>query len=62
MFGLEREIGTVEVGKRANLLLLRADPTVTLSAYDHIEKVILHGRVMDPAELAADRIVGGSGR
>ena len=29
--GLGREIGTVEVGKRANLLLLSADPTQTVA-------------------------------
>ncbi|HXA36750.1 MAG TPA: amidohydrolase family protein [Steroidobacteraceae bacterium] len=53
-FGLNREIGTVEVGKRANLLLLHEDPTQTIHAYDRIEKVILRGRVLDRAELAAD--------
>jgi imidazolonepropionase-like amidohydrolase len=53
-FRLSREIGSVEVGKQANLLLLRADPTLTIRAYDHIQKVILHGSVIDPAELAAN--------
>ena len=52
---LEREIGTVEVGKRANLLLLRQDPTRTIQAWRGIEKVILGGRVLNPAELAANR-------
>lgn len=53
--GLAREIGTVESGKRANLLLLRADPTQTLQAYNEIVKVILRGKVLDREELAADR-------
>ena len=52
---LDREIGTVEVGKRANLLLLRQDPTQTIQAYRGIEKVILGGQVLAPAELAANR-------
>ena len=52
---LDREIGTVEVGKRANLLLLRQDPTRTIQAWRGIEKVILGGRVLNPAELAANR-------
>lgn len=52
---LDRDIGTVEVGKRANLLLLREDPTQTIEAYARIYKVILGGRVIDPSELAADR-------
>jgi imidazolonepropionase-like amidohydrolase len=52
---LDREIGTVEVGKRANLLLLRQDPTQTIDAYAGIVKVILGGRILDAAELAANR-------
>jgi imidazolonepropionase-like amidohydrolase len=52
---LDRDIGTVESGKRANLLLLRQDPRQTIDAYADIVKVILDGRVLDPAELAANR-------
>lgn len=52
---LDHDIGTVAVGKRANLLLLRADPTRTIDAYHDIVKVILGGRVLDPASLTADR-------
>jgi imidazolonepropionase-like amidohydrolase len=51
---LDRDIGTVQVGKRANLLLLRQDPTQTINAYAGIAKVILNGRVLDPSELAAN--------
>ena len=51
---LDREIGTVQVGKRANLLLLRQDPTQTIDAYAGIVKVILDGRVLDASELAAN--------
>ncbi|HEY2685063.1 MAG TPA: amidohydrolase family protein [Steroidobacteraceae bacterium] len=53
--GLDKEIGTVQVGKRANLLLLRHDPTQSIEAYDGIAKVILRGRVLDPTELVATR-------
>ena len=52
---LDREIGTVQVGKRANLLLVRADPRKTIQAYQEIAKVILGGRVLDPSLLAANR-------
>lgn len=52
---LDHEIGTVEVGKRANLLLLRQDPTRTIEAYRDIVKIVLGGRVLDPADLAARR-------
>jgi imidazolonepropionase-like amidohydrolase len=51
---LDRDIGTVQVGKRANLLLLRQDPTQTIDAYAGIAKVILNGRVLDPSELVAN--------
>ena len=51
---LDADIGTVSVGKRANLLLLREDPTQTIHAYSGIVKVIVAGRVLDPASLAAD--------
>jgi imidazolonepropionase-like amidohydrolase len=52
---LDREIGTIEVGKRANLLLVRADPRQTVQAYAEIVKVILGGRALDPAALGANR-------
>jgi imidazolonepropionase-like amidohydrolase len=55
---LDRDIGTVQVGKRANLLLLRQDPTQTIDAYAGIVKVILNGRVLDPSELAANAAHG----
>lgn len=51
--GLGQEIGTVQAGKRANLLLLRRDPTQDIQAYDEIVSVILHGRVFAREELAA---------
>lgn len=47
-------LGTVQVGKRANLLLLQQDPTQSIEAYAGIVKVILNGRVLDPKELAAN--------
>jgi imidazolonepropionase-like amidohydrolase len=54
-FGLGADVGTVEVGKRANLLLLHADPSKSVSAYDGIEKIVLRGQVLDPHDLAANR-------
>ena len=52
---LDQEVGTVQVGKRANLLLLRQDPTQTIEAYAEIVKVLLGGRMLDPADLVANR-------
>jgi imidazolonepropionase-like amidohydrolase len=50
---LERQLGTVEPGKVANLLLLRADPLQSVEAYDTIETVFLHGRPIPRAVLSA---------
>ncbi|MEA3179805.1 MAG: hypothetical protein QOI59_3328 [Gammaproteobacteria bacterium] len=55
LLGLAREVGSIEPGKRANLLLLRANPTQTIQAYDEIVKVIVRGKVLDREELAAGR-------
>jgi len=49
---LDHDIGTVQVGKRANLLLLRQDPRQDIRAYTGVVKVILGGRVLDPKDLA----------
>jgi imidazolonepropionase-like amidohydrolase len=53
--GLTRKLGTVQAGKRANLLLTRQDPTQSIETYDDIVKIILGGRVLDRAALAAPR-------
>jgi len=43
-FGLAKDLGSIEVGKRADLLLLRENPLVNVSAYDSIETIFLDGR------------------
>jgi imidazolonepropionase-like amidohydrolase len=53
MLRLQHEIGTIEPGKTANLLLLRADPLQNVGAYDTIETVLLHGRPIARAALSA---------
>jgi hypothetical protein len=50
-FKLDADLGTVKVGKRGNLLLLRQDPTQTIQAYSQIVDVILDGRVLEPRSL-----------
>ncbi len=42
--GLSRELGSIEVGKRADLLLLRENPLVNVSAYDSIDAVFSDGK------------------
>jgi imidazolonepropionase-like amidohydrolase len=52
-FGLDREIGSVEVGKRADLLLLRENPLAMVDAYNTIEMVILGGNRIARKTLSA---------
>lgn len=53
LMGLEDKIGTVEIGKDADLLLLRSNPLVDIRAYDEIEWVILQGKPIKRSELSA---------
>ena len=41
--GLSRELGSIEIGKKADLLLLRENPLERISAYDSIETIFLNG-------------------
>jgi imidazolonepropionase-like amidohydrolase len=41
--GQSRELGSIEIGKRADLLLLKENPLANVSAYDSIETVFLNG-------------------
>jgi imidazolonepropionase-like amidohydrolase len=52
---LDKEIGTVEAGKRANLLLLASNPLKGVEAYDAIETVIIGGKPIARNELSAKR-------
>ncbi len=48
--GLDAEVGTIEVGKRADLVLLDADPLADVTNTRQIDAVIAGGRVFDRAE------------
>jgi imidazolonepropionase-like amidohydrolase len=41
--GLSHDLGSIEVGKRADLLLLKENPLANVSAYDSIETIFLNG-------------------
>ena len=51
-FGMS-DRGTIEVGKRADLLLLRENPLRTIAAYDSIETIVLSGDPLPRASLLA---------
>jgi imidazolonepropionase-like amidohydrolase len=48
---LDREVGTVEQGKRADLILIDGDPLADIHNLRRVSRVISHGRVYDPAPL-----------
>ena len=52
---LDRDYGTVEEGKIANLLLLRDNPLVATTAWGNIELVILHGVLLERESLLPRR-------
>jgi imidazolonepropionase-like amidohydrolase len=52
-YRMEKDFGSVEKGKIANLLLLDANPLASVEAWSRIDKVILHGEPIDRETLAA---------
>jgi Amidohydrolase family len=54
-FGREASEGSVDVGKRANVVLLEADPTLNIRNVDEIAAVIIRGKLLTKPDV--DRIV-----
>ena len=54
MMGIEDLVGTVEVGKRADLIVVRGDPLANISALGQLEWVIKDGELRRPAEWMDD--------
>lgn len=46
-YRLEEDRGSIEIGKRADLLVLNADPLADIGNIRHIDQVILEGTVID---------------
>jgi len=49
--GLDAEVGTVARGKRADLVVLDADPLANISALRRTRYVVTHGKMYEPAPL-----------
>ncbi len=60
--GMDDEIGSLEAGKLADLIVVRGDPLEDVRTTDHLDYVMLDGRLYDPSTLAevvtGDRRVG----
>jgi hypothetical protein len=53
-FKLDSQVGTIEPGKIANLVLLKKSPLESVDAYDSIVTVWVHGRPVSRGSLAAN--------
>jgi len=51
---LDSQLGTIEPGKTANLLLLTKSPLESLDAYDAISTIFVHGQPVSRASLTAN--------
>lgn len=49
--GLDKETGTIEPGKRADLILVDGDPLANIHDLRKVSRVFVHGRMYDPAKL-----------
>ncbi|WP_431134673.1 amidohydrolase family protein [Psychroserpens mesophilus] len=55
-FKLEKLYGTVEIGKKANLLILNKNPLQDITAYNDISQVVIHGKIINRSTLSAKEI------
>jgi imidazolonepropionase-like amidohydrolase len=55
-FNLDHDLGSIEPGKQADLLLLNTNPLESVNAYDDISIVIVDGRAINRHELSARKL------
>jgi imidazolonepropionase-like amidohydrolase len=48
---LDQDSGSIEVGKRADLILVDGDPLTTIADLRKVSRVVANGRLFDPAKL-----------
>ena len=53
--GLAAEAGTIEVGKRADMVLLKENPLASIAAYDSIQTVFVGGQPFSREALQAQK-------
>ena len=55
-FKLNKEYGTVETGKKANVLILNKNPLQDVTAYNAIEQIVIHGMPVSRKSFSAKEI------
>ena len=56
-YKVDREVGTLEVGKRGDVVMLEADPLVSARNYRRISSVVKDGRVVDLGSLPVSPVI-----
>ena len=59
LLGLEREVGTIAVGKRADLVAVQGDPLQSIAVLEHVDFVMKDGKVFKQAGQVLGRSAAG---